>query len=102
MTLAERLRAAANAANIRSKVTRNHLDGLVRWKGRQSHIGPYLLRVLQVGPETWFACAVERVESEGGSFSYSKTGDAIATAGSTDDAIRAGLIALAEREEARG
>jgi hypothetical protein len=76
---------------------------MVRWKGRPSSIGPFLLRVLQTGPETWSALEVVKVECGRDGHSehfYQRTGAIIANADSTDAAIRAGLLALAERLEA--
>lgn len=91
--LARRLRAAAEAPRLADHVRVSNLDGTVKWRPRQCEFPLFCIRE---GPNGWGAFAMAD-----GSLVYA--GDRLS--GMTlkrEAAIRAGLRALAAREEARG
>lgn len=90
MTRAERLRAAAAAPRLADHVRVSHLDGAVRWRPRQCHFPLFVVRESFNG---WGAWALAP-----GSLVYA--GECLASPYlKRDAAVRAGLLALAEREE---
>ncbi len=100
MTKSQILRQAAEADNVRRYVTRNYLDGNVRWKMKRSDIGPFLLRVNK-SIDGWYAQEMKEESLPDGSFAQSG-GDILCRGWDTaNQAIRAGLEALAERSMTR-
>lgn len=90
-TRSQRLRAAATAARLSEHVRVSHLDGTVRWRK-----GEEVLFVVRRGPFGW--CPFEL--SAGSQFyAGSQIGDRRSL--KRKAAVRAGLLALAEREEGR-
>lgn len=89
MSRAQRLRTAVEAERLADWVRVSHLDYTVRWRK-----GEAILMVLSRSNDGWTPCTLGR-------FCYADQplADPLPT---RDAAIRAGLIALAEREESIG